>query len=91
MAIASSRCARSGATVFSAHPHRYERRTVDGVQTFTVGTGGMGPGSLDHTKRTRGADVSLLDIGALMVDVRAGGVGYTFLDKHGTVLDHVVI
>ena len=81
----------TGATVFCGHLHRYERRTVEGVQTFTVGTGGMGPGSLDHTKRTPGSDVSLLDIGALMVEVRAGGVGYTFLDKHGSVLDHVVI
>ena len=81
----------SGATVFSGHLHRYERRTVDGVQTFTVGTGGKGPGSLDHTKATPGADVSLLDIGALMVDVRSGSVGYSFLDKRGTVLDHVVI
>jgi hypothetical protein len=79
------------ATVFSGHLHRYERRTVEGVQTFTVGTGGQGPGSLDHTKETPGAKVSLLDIGALMVDVRADGVGYSFLDKHGSVLDRVVI
>jgi hypothetical protein len=35
--------------------------------------------------------VTLLDIGALLVDVRADGVGYTYLDKHGSVLDHVVI
>ena len=78
--------------VFSGHLHRYERRTVDGIQTFTVGTGGKGPGSLDHTKPTPGADVSLLDIGALVVDVRPGGsVGYTYLDKEGSVLDHVVI
>jgi hypothetical protein len=77
--------------VFSGHLHRYERRTVAGVQTFTVGTGGQGPGSLDHTKPTRGADISLLDIGALTVEVQAGGIGYTYLDKHGAVLDHVVI
>ena len=81
----------TGATVFSGHLHRYERRTVEGVQTFTVGTGGKGPGSLDHTKATPGADVSLLDIGALLVDVRADGVGYTYLDQRGRVLDHVVI
>ena len=61
------------------------------MQTFTVGTGGQGPGSLDHTKPTPGADVTLLDIGALLVDVRADGVGYTYLDKRGRVLDHVVI
>ncbi len=81
----------TGATVFSGHLHRYERRTVEDVQTFTVGTGGQGPGSLDHTKPTPGADVTLLDIGALLVDVRADGVGYTYLDKRGRVLDHVVI
>ena len=78
------------ATVFSGHLHRYERRTVEGVQTFTVGTGGQGPGSLEHTAYSR-TDISLLDIGALLVDVRADGVGYTYLDKHGRVLDHVVI
>jgi 3',5'-cyclic AMP phosphodiesterase CpdA len=77
--------------VFSGHLHRYERRTVAGLQTFTVGTGGQGAGSLEHTKESPGADVSLLDIGALMVDVRPDGVGYTYLDKHGSVLDHVVI
>lgn len=78
--------------VFSGHLHRYERRTVGGIQTFTVGTGGKGPGSLDHTRPTPGAAVSLLDIGALMVDVRPGGtVGYTYLDQQGSVLDHVVI
>jgi hypothetical protein len=81
----------AGATVFSGHLHRYERRTVDGVQTFTVGTGGEGPGAPEHTKASPGAAVSLLDIGALMVEVRSGGVGYTFLDERGRVLDHVVI
>jgi predicted phosphodiesterase len=77
--------------VFSGHLHRYERRTVSGVQTFTVGTGGQGPGSLARTKASEGADVSLLDIGALTVEVRAGSIGYTYLDKRGAVLDHVVI
>lgn len=78
--------------IFSGHLHRYERRIVDGVHAFTVGTGGEGPGSLARTKRTPGAAVSLLDIGALMLEVRPGGeLGYTFLDKHGSVLDHGVI
>ncbi|HEY3612286.1 MAG TPA: metallophosphoesterase [Gaiellales bacterium] len=84
------RAARVNA-VFCGHLHRYERRTVGGVQTFTVGTGGQGPGSLAHTRPTEGADVSLLEIGALTVDVRPDGIGYTYLDKHGAVLDHVVI
>jgi predicted phosphodiesterase len=81
----------TGAIVFSGHLHRYERRIVEGVQTFTVGTGGQGPGSLDHTKETAGSDISLLDIGALMVEVRAGDIGYTYLDKRGSVLDRIVI
>jgi predicted phosphodiesterase len=78
--------------LFCGHLHRYERRTVDGVAAFTVGTGGQGPGSLAYTRATPGAAVSLLDIGALMVEVRTNRtVGYTFLDKHGSVLDHLVI
>jgi predicted phosphodiesterase len=85
---------REGAVtaVFSGHLHRYERRTVEGIQTFTVGTGGKGPGSLEFTRASPGATVSLLDIGALMVEVRpAGPIGYTYLDKRGSVLDHVEI
>jgi hypothetical protein len=80
------------AAVFCGHLHRYERRTVDGVKTFTVGTGGQGPGSLARTKATPGATVSLLDIGALMLEVQpAGTIGFTYLDKHGSVLDHGTI
>jgi hypothetical protein len=71
------------AAVFSGHLHRYERRTMDGVKTFTVGTGGQGPGSLARTKPTPGAAMSPLDIGALMLDVEPGGsVGSTYLDRH---------
>ena len=81
-------CEAGAAAVFCGHLHRYERRTVDGVKTFTVGTGGQGPGSLARTKATPGADISLLDIGALMLEVQPGGpIGYTYLDKHGSVLD----
>ncbi len=72
----------TGAIVFSGHLHRYERRTVEGVQTFTVGTERQGARARSSTRRRRPArDVSLLDIGALMVDVRADGVGYTYLDQ----------
>jgi len=78
--------------VFSGHLHRYERRTVDAVQTFTVGTGGQGYGSLEHTAVSPGSDISLLDIGALMVEVRRDRtIAFTYLDKHGTVLDHGTI
>jgi predicted phosphodiesterase len=77
------------AALFCGHLHRYERRTVDGVQTFTVGTGGEGPGSLARTKATPDAAVSLLDIGALTLEVKPGGeIGFAYLDKHGSVLDH---
>jgi hypothetical protein len=65
---------------------------VDGVKTFTVGTGGQGLGSLARTKATPGAAISLLDIGALMLDLQPGGaIGFTYLDKHGSVLDHGAI
>ena len=67
-------------------PHR--RR----LQTFTVGTGGQGYGSLEHTAVSPGSDISLLDIGALMVEVRPDRtIAYTYLDKHGTVLDRGTI
>lgn len=80
------------AAVFSGHLHRYERRSVEGLQTFTVGTGGQGPGALEHTKASPGAEVSLLDIGAMVVEVRPSApVSYTFVDARGSVLDRVEI
>jgi len=76
------------AAIFAGHLHRYERRTVEGVLTLTVGTGGQGPGSLEATPRSREAVVSLLDYGYLRVDVdEAGGVRYRFLDEFGRQLD----
>jgi len=75
------------AAVFSGHLHRYERRIVDGVQTFTVGTGGQGPGEAEFTARSPGADVSLLDYGALRVDVSGNDVRALFVDERGRVLD----
>jgi hypothetical protein len=62
---------------------------VDGVLNLTVGTGGQGPGDLEFTKRTPGSEVSLLDYGALRVDVGGGRVRYSFLDERGRVLDEV--
>jgi predicted phosphodiesterase len=82
--------ARDGgaAAIFAGHLHRYERRVVDGMLTFTVGTGGQGPGSLEATPRSPEASVSLLDYGHLRVDVGAdGAVRYRFLDEHGRLLD----
>jgi len=59
------------------------------VLNLTVGTGGQGPGDLEFTKRTPGSEVSLLDYGALRVDVAGGQVRYRFLDERGRVLDEV--
>ena len=73
--------------MFSGHLHRYERRVVDGILTFTVGTGGQGPGDLDRTRPTAQARVSLLDYGVLRVDAGADGVRFTFVDERGRVLD----
>lgn len=77
--------------VFAGHLHRYERRTVEGVRTFTVGTGGKGPGDLEFTPESIDADISLIDLGALLVDVAVDGtVAYTFVDERGRVLDRTV-
>jgi len=61
---------------------------VGGVLEFTVGTGGEGPGNLEFTKASPDALKSLLDFGALRVDV-AGGTArsYAFIDERGRVLD----
>ena len=78
---------RQVAAVFSGHLHRYERRIVEGVQTFTVGTGGQGPGEAEFTARSPGAAVSLLDYGALRVEVSMAGVSAAFVDERGRTLD----
>jgi hypothetical protein len=75
------------AAIFAGHLHRYERRTVGGIPEFTVGTSGEGAGSAEFTKATPGAAVSLLDYGLLMVEVSTSGVGYTFVDERGRMLD----
>jgi predicted phosphodiesterase len=85
--------AREGgaSAVFVGHLHRYERRVVDGMLQFTVGSSGKGPGSLEATPRSRDAAVSLLDYGHLRVDVQPGGaVAYRFVDETGRVLDEHV-
>ena len=78
------------AAVFSGHLHRYERRTVDGVQTFTVGTGGQGPGSLDSHEDDARRRPSACSTSARSCSrcEPGGAIGYTYLDKHGSVLDH---
>jgi hypothetical protein len=78
------------AAILAGHLHRYERRVVGGVLEFVVGTGGEGPGNLEFTKASPDAVKSLLDYGALRVDVEGGAVrSYTFVDERGRVLDRV--
>ncbi len=73
--------------VISGHLHRYERRMVDGVRAFTVGTGGGPIGADEFTRRTAGAEVSLTDFGHLQIDIAEGDVRYAFVDLTGRVLD----
>jgi hypothetical protein len=75
------------AAVFSGHLHRYERRLVEGVLQFVVGTGGQGAGDERFARATPDAVTSLTDFGALRVRVGAGGVQYRFVDERGRVLD----
>lgn len=73
--------------IISGHLHRYERRVVDGVRCFTVGTGGGRIGADEFTRPTPGAEVSLTRFGHLRIDVRGGEVRYTFVDLTGRVAD----
>jgi hypothetical protein len=75
--------------VLSGHLHRYERRVVDGVLAFTVGTGGGRIGAEEFTRPTREAAVSLTDHGFLRIDVRGDRVAYLFVDEAGRVRDRL--
>lgn len=76
--------------ILSGHLHRYERRRVEGVLCFTVGTGGGRIGRDEFTRPTAGAIVSITDHGHLIVDVRGEEVSYAFWDVQGRVLDREV-
>jgi 3',5'-cyclic AMP phosphodiesterase CpdA len=73
--------------ILSGHLHRYERRSVDGVRAFTVGTGGGRIGAGEFTRATREAAVSLTDHGHLRIDVRGPSASYAFVDATGRVRD----
>ncbi len=73
--------------ILSGHLHRYERRTVNGVRAFTVGTGGAPIGRGEFTEATEEARVSLTDFGYLRVQVRGGRIDYAFVNRTGRVLD----
>lgn len=74
--------------VIAGHLHRYERRVVDGVPLFTVGTGG-GPRSSDDrlTPRSKDAIVSLVTYGVLRVDDAPHKVTLVFIDDTGRIRD----
>src|SRR5262245_55294901 len=73
--------------ILSGHLHRYERRVVDGVRAFTVGTGGAPLGAEEFTRASAGAQVSLTDFGHLRIVVRGARVEYAFVDQTGRTLD----
>jgi hypothetical protein len=73
--------------IISGHLHRYERRVVDGVRCFTVGTGGGRIGADEFTRETEGAEVSLTRFGHLRIDIRGDDVRYAFVDLAGRVAD----
>ncbi len=73
--------------ILSGHLHRYERRSLDGVRAFTVGTGGGRIGADEFTRATPEAAVSLTDFGHLRIDVRRRSVSYAFVDATGRVRD----
>ena len=73
--------------ILSGHLHRYERRLVDGVRAFTVGTGGAPLGGAEFTRASAGAQVSLTDFGHLRIEIRGARVEYAFVDQTGRLLD----
>ncbi len=74
--------------VLAGHNHRYERRVVEGVPVFTVGTGGA-PRNPDERLTPRSADaiVSLAEFGLLRVDDTSDGASLAFIDAAGAVRD----
>ena len=92
-AIRSCRCCATAAS----------RRSSPGTSTATSGApwracarspsarAGRGPGDLEFTPVSADAEISLIDLGALLVDVAVDGtVAYTFVDERGRVLDRTV-
>ncbi|MGN6378174.1 MAG: metallophosphoesterase family protein [Gaiellales bacterium] len=73
--------------IMCGHLHRYERRHVDGVDEFVVGTSGEGAGAPQFTRPDPDAAISLLNYGSLRVIISAHRVAYTYVDMAGNVLD----
>ena len=62
------------AAILSGHLHRYERRVVGGVDEFTVGTSGEGPGGAQFTRPSPDAAISIENYGALRVTISESGL-----------------
>jgi hypothetical protein len=73
--------------IFAGHLHRYERRVVGGVDEFTVGTSGEGPGAAQFTRASPDAAISIENYGSLRVVLSARQATYTYVDMTGNVLD----
>ncbi len=73
--------------IFAGHLHRYERRMVGGVEEFTVGTSGEGPGAAQFTRASPDAAISIENYGSLHVVLSARQAAYAYVDMTGNVLD----
>ncbi len=73
--------------ILSGHLHRYERRVVGGVDEFTVGTSGQGPGGAQFTRPSPDAAISIENYGFLRVTISEARAAYAYIDQTGNVLD----
>jgi hypothetical protein len=80
---------RRVAAILAGHLHRYEHALRAGILEFTIGTGGVGPGSAAYTRPSPDAQVSSLDYGLLRIGIQGNRVSYAFIDESGHVRDHV--
>ncbi len=77
--------------IFAGHLHRYERRTVDGVLSITVGNSGQGPGNAEFTKASPDAAFSTMDYGFVRVVAEPTRTRIELIDEAGVVRDSVTV
>ena len=73
--------------ILSGHLHRYERRVVGGVDEFTVGTSGQGPGGAQFTRPSPDAAISIENYGSLRITISEARASYVYIDQAGNVRD----